>query len=345
MTVTLVGKWRNPDGSVASGSVLFEPSNTLVDAVNDEFVVPVPPVRSVLDSTGAISVAVTPTDTLTPSGWYYKVTENIGDAVRTYMIQIASTPTTQNLNDIVPLETPLAVEIYVPKVDTPEGTLTSPRYKLTVDHDPDTAESNLFEIHAKDRNGSDVLTFWFNERGEVRVEQPWSLHVFDNCYVATLNYHNDTAGSPGYAFRTRVRNSDGSLTYRGALDGWGRPATSLETWTAVTAVDPNATGRYVMATGDAEGGSNNIDALGVRLVSDDRVEMRGGVVVSGTTVNGDIMFNLPSGFAPKTKVRTISCATSAGATSIAQVNPAGQVLLRRTATLGTWFFDCIVFTR
>lgn len=235
---------------------------------------------------------------------------------------------------------------YLMQVDAPTGVLAAPRYKLILDHDPAVAEPNTFEIWSTVGTGPavQVLCGWFNERGMLRIEQPHSSALWDVPLKAIMSYLNDSAGSPVLSFQVEVRNADNSRTVRGGLDRFGRPATSMQAWSAPTAIDPGTTGKYAQATADGFGGTNNVAALGVRWIGDDLAQMRGGVVVTGSSAPGDVMFVLPSGFAP-TKVQSLSCAYSGGGSSIAQISTSGQVICRRTNSGGTWFFDGLIYQR
>ncbi|WP_322768416.1 hypothetical protein [Frankia sp. Cr1] len=89
-TINVQGSWIKPDGTVAAGSVWFEPSVPLVDAGGDVIVAPVK-VAATLDVNGAISVTLPATDDtdVSPTGWTYTVTERItGAPQRSYSIGV-----------------------------------------------------------------------------------------------------------------------------------------------------------------------------------------------------------------------------------------------------------------
>lgn len=107
--ITVTGKYILLNGSPAAGTVSFAASQTLIDSVANEIVVPVA-ITAVLGVDGTVSVVLPATDDpdLAPTGWAYTVTENILGArvQRTYMIQLSvSLPgDTVDLADLVPVE-------------------------------------------------------------------------------------------------------------------------------------------------------------------------------------------------------------------------------------------------
>lgn len=108
--LTVVGTWRYADGTPATGSVEFRPSVPVQESVEDVFL-PDKTIRTRLDDTGSISVRLYATDDpdWSPSGWVYRVTENISGAKsRSYYMEVPrDTPGgVLNLIDIAPIAKP-----------------------------------------------------------------------------------------------------------------------------------------------------------------------------------------------------------------------------------------------
>lgn len=103
-TVTVVGRWRYAD-RVPTGYVTFTP-NTVLQVPVDGDIVPVRPVRAVLDAGGAISVELLSTadPDVEPTGWAYDVVEHVGGQERAYTVQFPAVAPGQtfDLADIAP---------------------------------------------------------------------------------------------------------------------------------------------------------------------------------------------------------------------------------------------------
>jgi hypothetical protein len=77
-TVTVTGTYLDAEGTPLTGQVAFDISSPLKD-VNHKVVLPQTTIRRYLDATGAFSVVLPVTDDidLSPTGWYYTITERI----------------------------------------------------------------------------------------------------------------------------------------------------------------------------------------------------------------------------------------------------------------------------
>lgn len=111
-TVTVTGSW----GASATGLVTFTANAVLADGTSapPQFVLPTP-VTAVLVG-GAISVTLMATDDshLSPSGWVWTVSEQIvGQANRTYNIQLPAAQTPVDLTAVAKVTTPPAQTAYV----------------------------------------------------------------------------------------------------------------------------------------------------------------------------------------------------------------------------------------
>lgn len=125
--VTVTGSFRKPDGSAASGKVMFTPSARLV-TTNDDLVVP-DPVVATLDGSGDVSVSLPATDDVdvSPSGWTWLVEERIENQKRSYSMVLASSPSTVDLADVAPVDPVSPTTTYT----LSEGALTTDHGYLT----------------------------------------------------------------------------------------------------------------------------------------------------------------------------------------------------------------------
>ena len=115
-TITVTGTFLTAGGAAASGNVTFVASATMSDSLSNQTVVPTM-VTGTLNSSGALSVALTATDDATtqPTGVTYEVTENItGAGQNKYNIEVpaSSVGGTLDLADIAPAVTPITSYSY-----------------------------------------------------------------------------------------------------------------------------------------------------------------------------------------------------------------------------------------
>ncbi len=90
-TITVTGTWLNYTGTAQSGTVTFIMNPTVQDSAATTILVPIPVVVTL--SAGSISQVLPCTDNtvLSPTGFTYTVTEQIGALVRSYVIALPHT--------------------------------------------------------------------------------------------------------------------------------------------------------------------------------------------------------------------------------------------------------------
>ena len=225
------------------------------------------------------------------------------------------------------------------------GVQTAPVWKVISDHVPDASEPNTVEFWST-YSGTPKLVAWLNERGMVRAEQIAGGTGWENPLKAIVAYNGT-----GAAYAIDRRNADSSRTAIGGIDVNARIITTLQPWTAITVIDPGTTGRYVSSTQDQNGtaGQFTFSALGVRYDSDDVVRLRGVVTIPATfsATGGDIIFNLPAGFAPSV-ARQINVGAQSGKSFPCIVKTTGGVVVRSTPSVSgatTLYFDGITFVK
>lgn len=382
--VTVVGTYLNPAGRPVAGLLTFTPTVPLLDGTSGDLVLDAP-ITVLLASDGSFTVDLAATDdtTLAPSGWLWQLAQNLtGVNNVTYQFALPGATSPVNLATLAPVSNPGNAVAYVslsavgaaggvakldgtgnvpadeltngttfllPQVDEPAVPLTRPRYALTLLTDPATTDPNLEQVSVYDRNSSLVLTYWLNERGMRRGEQPWSAHTFDTPYSSVMNYHNATAGSPALAYTVEIRGSNGTRTVTGGLNMNGLVNLALQPYTSVTVIDPGGTGTYVAATSDFQ--ATTFPALAVRLEADDVVRLRGIVGLTPTKTPGaqDVMFTLPAGFAPSAN-RAGCVGSSFGKGCPIKVLTDGSVVNTSAQAAvggggGTYYFDDVTFVR
>ncbi|NIL41592.1 hypothetical protein HCB17_10710 [Salinispora arenicola] len=95
-------------------------------------------------------------------------------------------------------------------------------------------------------------------------------------------------------------------------------------WQDITAVDPDATGRYSMDT------STGVAGLAVRQESDDRTWLRGRIAVTSSGTSwGHVVAALPGGHAP-THRQLLSVPTTGGIAAPCEIMTTGDIVVRRT---------------
>jgi hypothetical protein len=118
----LTGRFLHPDGSPGVGSVSFRGPRTVTFPSADTLVVG--PIQVTLDSNGQFSVTLisTDTDSMSPTGWTYTVTERIyGVEGRTYPIFLPHDPSPVDLADLAPASPTLGVYLPVVGPRGPKG--------------------------------------------------------------------------------------------------------------------------------------------------------------------------------------------------------------------------------
>lgn len=102
-TVTLAGQYVDVAGNPIAGQVRFSPRAVLVDGTADQIIMP-RTVTADLDANGTFTVVLPATDdtSLSPVNFTYRVEEAFTGG-RAYDIQLAATPSVQNLADKVPV--------------------------------------------------------------------------------------------------------------------------------------------------------------------------------------------------------------------------------------------------
>lgn len=215
---------------------------------------------------------------------------------------------------------------YIRNLMTGVSGLTSPLWKVIFAGQPTNTDSNAYEFW-ETVSGVQKLGAWGNEKGLPRAE---CLEGWESAFKAIARGYS--GGQTGNLIQLERRNADNSRTTIGGFGPTGLYITSLQGWTVVATVDPGTTGKYTIATTDGFSTLDTLDSLAVRMDTDDVVRMRGQIAVTATgTTNGDVLFNLPAGFAPA-KSRTLGAATSGGALVTVQVRSTGAVTARRTVT-------------
>jgi len=125
VTVTATYRLRLSDGTTvpATGYVTFTPTTRLQDGGSSE-ILPVAPVRAVLDSGGHISVTLMATDDpdLAPTGWGYEITTNVGGTSDSYFAVFPAAIPTVDLSTVAPASvTPLVGYVALSAVGAPTG--------------------------------------------------------------------------------------------------------------------------------------------------------------------------------------------------------------------------------
>jgi hypothetical protein len=96
-TVVVTGQYLHPDGRPCRGTILIEPEPAQLVS-GDHGVIILGPAQAQLDEAGRFKLELLATDSpgITPSGWTYRVTEQLSDAPgRTYCLALpAAGPTT-----------------------------------------------------------------------------------------------------------------------------------------------------------------------------------------------------------------------------------------------------------
>lgn len=209
----------------------------------------------------------------------------------------------------------------VDKVNAPVGALAAALFRLILDHDPAVDEPDLFQFgrNLTGETADEELSMWLNELGYPRLEALVG-RLWEHLQVLITR-----SGATGNMLRLERREANDSRTHIGGIDSLARWLTSLQPWTAITAVDPAVTGRY------SETVTAGVAPLQLRWDTDDIVRAQGRIYVPAGCVSGDTLFTVPAGFAPTTN-RLLPIPTNTGIAAPCEVLTTGAVVVRRTQT-------------
>lgn len=182
---------------------------------------------------------------------------------------------------------------------------------------PAAADPNLLEVAIN--NDPTQLVTWLNESGRYRAEQRAAIS-FD--HLITLIASNAVAAGRLLQFERR----DGANVRQtmGGVDQDGRLMTSLYPFTAITNIDPGATGKYTAQVAAL------VELPGVRRNFDDEVRIRGRIAVTAAgPAAGDVIMVIPAGFIPVNQ-QWLSVTTTTGIAVPCEIMTSGNVVCRRT---------------
>lgn len=208
------------------------------------------------------------------------------------------------------------------------STLAAPLVTVTFSDVPATADTDLYQVY-QTYNGVAYATRRDNERGNIRLQtRPGSY--FDHLFLGISDPLNDS-GAGGDPFRTEALDSGGLRYGTGGIDRNGRLKVSLSGFVAPVSYGAN----YSQASTDGYG--NAIGTVGVRMVADDRVELRGGLVVGASaSVNSEVMLTLPAASWYPAQSRGLNLGASSGTAVPALVRANGTITIQRASvTTGT----------
>lgn len=182
---------------------------------------------------------------------------------------------------------------------------------------PAAVDPNLLEVAIN--NDPTQLVTWLNESGRYRAEQRAAIS-FD--HLITLIASNAVAAGRLLQFERR----DGANVRQtmGGVDQDGRLMTSLYPFTAITNIDPGATGKYAAQVAAL------VELPGVRRNFDDEVRIRGRIAVTAAgPAAGDVIMVIPAGFIPVNQ-QWLSVTTTTGIAVPCEIMTSGNVVCRRT---------------
>lgn len=182
---------------------------------------------------------------------------------------------------------------------------------------PAAVDPNLLEVAIN--NDPTQLVTWLNESGRYRAEQRAAIS-FD--HLITLIASNAVAAGRLLQFERR----DGANVRQtmGGVDQDGRLMTSLYPFTAITNIDPGATGKYTAQVAAL------VELPGVRRNFDDEVRIRGRIAVTAAgPAAGDVIMVIPAGFIPVNQ-QWLSVTTTTGIAVPCEIMTSGNVVCRRT---------------
>lgn len=203
--------------------------------------------------------------------------------------------------------------------------LTNPLWKVSFTDTPLTTDANVAEwwyVNAAVAR----LAAWLNEIGHYRAEQQTGT-LYDHLITLIASFSTGT----GRLIRFQRRDGSNTRVDSGGINQDGRLETTLYSYSAPASYGAN----YSQATTDGYG--NAIGNVGVRLVTDDRVELRGGILVGASaSVNSDVMFTLPAASWYPAQSRGLNLGASSGTAVPALVRANGTVTIQRASvTTGT----------
>lgn len=372
-TRTIAGVVLTADGNPAAGTIRLTRAIPLQGPADDITIQPGAHTAT-LDAAGAYSLTVPVSDDgdWSPSGWAYTLdVDTTAWRYRTDIAIPAGPPA--SLADLVPTTTtaPDPASTYVTKASVgtatgpagpldgsallpagqvpdlsgtytprsyvgPSTALTAPLLSVRFSDVPGGSAVNLAEGHIT-IGGQLRLAAWLNEALRYRAEQQPGGFGYDHLITLIGSY----AAATGVLLRFERRDAGDVRVTTGGIDQDGRIQTSLYAWQAITAVDPDATGRY------SEDTSTGVAGLAVRQESDDRTWLRGRIAVtsSGTT-SGHVVATLPTGHAP-THSQLLSVPTTGGIAAPCEVMAStGDIVVRRTqAGAASLSFDGLSYVR
>lgn len=193
----------------------------------------------------------------------------------------------------------------------------SPLFDLLFTTNPAVADPNLLEVALN--NNPALLATWLNEAGRYRAEQQAPIG-FDHLITLIASF----ASSAGNLIQFERRDAGNVRVQMGAIDRDGRLMTSLYPFTAITNIDPGATGKYTAQVAAL------VELPGVRRNFDDEVRIRGRIAVTAAgPVAGDVIMVIPAGFIPSNQ-QWLSVTTTTGIAVPCEIMTSGNVVCRRT---------------
>lgn len=103
-TITVTGSYPGGDGGARTGTVTFTPSTDLVDATGHAIIRAAPIICPLYAGTFSIALLCTDNANISPSGWYWNVTEAVdGATARTYSVLIPHSGSTVDLSTLAPV--------------------------------------------------------------------------------------------------------------------------------------------------------------------------------------------------------------------------------------------------
>jgi len=360
-TRTIAGVILTADGAPAAGTIRLTRAIPLQGPADDVTIQPGAHTAT-LDAGGAYTLDVPVSDDVdwSPSGWAY--TLDVDTTAWRYRADIAiPAGPPASLADLVPTTStaPDPASTYVTKASVGTATgpagpldgsallpagqvpdlsgtytprayvgastaLTAPLLSARFNDVPGGSAVNLAEAHIT-IGGQLKLATWFNEALRYRAEQQPGGFGYDHLITLIGSY----AAATGALIRFERRDGADLRVTTGGIDQDGRLQTSLYAWQDITAVDPDATGRYSMDT------STGVAPLAVRQESDDRTWLRGRIAVTSSGTSwGHVVAALPTGHAP-THRQLLSVPTTGGIAAPCEIMTTGDIVVRRTQSGAT----------
>jgi hypothetical protein len=182
---------------------------------------------------------------------------------------------------------------------------------------PAAADPNLLEV-AVNNDPAQTVT-WLNEAGRYRAEQR-AVIGFDHLITLIASF----AAESGRLLQFERRDGANVRQTMGGVNQDGRLMTTLYPFTAITNIDPGATGKYTAQVAAL------VELPGVRRNFDDEVRIRGRIAVTAAgPVAGDVIMVIPAGFIPVNQ-QWLSVTTTTGIAVPCEIMTSGNVVCRRT---------------